>query len=36
MHDPSQILGRWERFFSTLLNANSDNLNPDMATEVPQ
>ena len=36
LRDPSQILGRWARFFSTLLNANSDNLDPDIAAEVPQ
>ena len=34
--DPSQILGRWSRFFGTLLNANSVNLSLDMAAEVPQ
>ena len=34
--DPSQILGRWARVFSTLLNTNPDNLNPYVAAELPQ
>ena len=34
LRDPSKILGRWARFFSTLLNENADNLNPYMAAEV--
>ena len=36
LRDPSQNLGRWARFFSTLLNVKSENLNPDIAAEVPQ
>ena len=36
LRDPSQILGRWARFFSTLLNTNPDNLNPYVAAELPQ
>ena len=36
LRDPSQILGRWARFFSTLLNAKLDELNPDVAADVPQ
>ena len=36
LRNPNQILARWGRLFSTLLNAKSDNLNPDMAAEVPQ
>ena len=31
LRDPSQILGRWARFFRTMLNTKSDSLNPDMA-----
>ena len=36
MRGPNQILGRWAWCFSTLWNAKSDNLNPDMAAEVLQ
>ena len=36
LRDPSQILRRRARFFSTLLNAKLDNLNSNMAAEVPQ
>lgn len=36
LRDLNQILGRWTRFLSSLLNVMSYNLNPDMATEILQ
>ena len=35
LRNPNQILGRWARFFSTLLNTKPDNLKPEMAAKVP-
>ena len=36
MRDPGLILGRWARFFGTLLNSKSDKLRLDIIEELPQ
>ena len=36
LRDPGLILGRWARFFGTLLNSKSDKLRLDIIEELPQ
>ena len=36
LRDPGLILGRWARFFDTLLNAKSDKLRFDIIEGLPQ
>ena len=36
LRDPGLVLGRWARFFGTLLNSKSDNLRLDIIEELPQ
>ena len=36
LRDPGLVLGRWARFFETLLNSKSDKLRPDIIEELPQ
>lgn len=36
MRDPELFLGRWARFFSTVLNAKPDNVDPDIGAGIPQ
>ena len=36
LRDPELILGRWARFFGTLLNSKSDKLRLDIIEELPQ
>ena len=36
LRDPGLILGRWARFFGTLLNSKSDKLRLDIIKELPQ
>ena len=34
--EPGHVLGRWSRFFGTLLKSKSDKLRPDIIERVPQ
>ena len=36
LRDPGLVLGRWARFFGTLLNSESDKLRLDIIEELPQ
>ena len=36
LRDPGLILGRWARFFCTILNSKSDKLRLDIIEELPQ
>ena len=36
LRDPGLVLGRWARFFETLLNSKSDKLRLDIIEELPQ
>ena len=36
LRDPGLVLGRWARFFGTLLNSKSDKLGLDVIEELPQ
>ena len=36
LRDPGLVLGRWARFFGTLLNSKSDKLRLDVVEELPQ
>ena len=36
LRDPGLVLGRWARFFGTLLNSKSDKLRLDVIEELPQ
>ena len=36
LRDPELVLGRWARFFGTLLNSKSDKLGLDIIDELPQ
>ena len=36
LRDPGLVLGRWARFFGTLLNSKSDKLRLDIIEELPQ
>ena len=36
LRDPGLVLGRWARFFDTLLNAKSDKLRLDIIEGLPQ
>ena len=36
LRDPGVVLGRWARFFGTLLNSKSDKLRLDIIEELPQ
>ena len=36
LRDPGLVLGRWARFFGTLLNSKSDKLRPDILEELTE